>query len=77
MPDMRSAKLLPHPVLDYVKNRYNIVSDRQLAILLGLTAPLVSKVRTRNRKTSDELLLRIHEVFEIPIVVLKQLRNNE
>ena len=62
----------PNSMLDYVRNTVGSGTDKQLSIAIGIQAPLISKIRHRRTRVSPGVLLRIHEVTDIPI---KKLRN--
>lgn len=63
----------PNLLLDYVGKTLKSKNDRQLSIKLGIRPPVISKIRNRHTNISAEVLVRIHEVTEIPIKDLKKL----
>lgn len=63
----------PGSLLDAIALRLNANSDAALAKLLGIQAPLLSKVRNGSLPVSGGLLLCIHEVTGLSIVELRAL----
>ena len=61
-----SAKLL-----DYLRNKFNVESDFELAERLGASAPTMSRVRNGRSPVGANLILAIHEQFGIPIKDIK------
>lgn len=70
---MRAKPTPSHPLLDYVKEQYLLQTDIQLAKLLGVTTPCISKVRHKVNPVSSNLLIRVHEITGTPISKLKEL----
>lgn len=65
-----SAKLL-----DYLKDKYRLESDMELARELGVSAPTLSRVRTGHKPVGANLILAIHDAFEMPIKDIKGMLN--
>jgi len=60
-------------ILDELQKRFDIKNDRQLSIKLGVAAPVISRLRNGKSKVSAEMMIAIHEVFELPIAEIKEL----
>ena len=60
-------------LLDYLKEKFDIKNDRQLAIELGASHPTVSKIRNGKAKVSAEFMIAVHEKFNMPIAEIKEL----
>lgn len=60
-------------LLDYLKEKFEIKNDRQLAIELGASHPTVSKIRNGKAKVSAEFMIAVHEKFNLPIAEIKEL----
>ncbi|SHM67265.1 Cro/C1-type HTH DNA-binding domain-containing protein [Duganella sacchari] len=65
---------LTHCLLDGVMARQKIKNDAELSRCLRLAPSSISKIRRRRVPVSDEVLLRVHDAFDIPIAELKQLQ---
>ena len=50
-----------HPLLDFLKREYELKSDRALCDALGVTPPVISRIRARKCKVSAELIIVIHQ----------------
>ena len=60
-------------LLDELQNRFEIPNDRQLASKLGLSTPVISRIRTGKSGVSADVMIRIHEVLGLPIAEIKEL----
>lgn len=58
-------------LLDELQSRFEIKNDRQLAAKLDISTPVVSRVRNGKCKVSADIIIRIHEVFGLPIAEIK------
>ena len=68
-----AADARPHTLLDHVLLRQQLKNDAELSRALQLAPSSLSKIRHGRTGVSAELMLRVHEVFEIPIAELKRL----
>lgn len=50
-----------HPLFDKIMRDFNLKNDSALARALGLSRPVVSKIRHRKRPVGDTVLLQIHD----------------
>lgn len=64
---------VPHPLFDLLMEHYDLTSDRALAMKLGTYAPDISRIRNRKRAMGAELILRIHELTDMPVKRIKEL----
>ena len=62
-------------VLDYLKNKFHIDSDGDLARELGTSPPTMSRIRMGHKVITPKLILAIHEAFDIPIKDIKAMLN--
>jgi hypothetical protein len=62
-----------HPVLDYLKEKKLVKNDRDLARVLDVNPPLLSKIRNGHLKFGAWMILAVHEEFDIPIKEIKAL----
>lgn len=58
-------------LLDYLRARFEIKNDRKLAQELGFSTPTISKIRTGKYNVSAELIIAVHERFNMPIKEIK------
>jgi len=54
-------------LIDYLLQKYNIKNDRQLALMLAVKAPTLSKIRSGKSSVSADVILKIHKTFELPV----------
>lgn len=73
LPIHHHSKDYPHLLLDTLLERLQLKNDAALSRELGLAPPRISKVRRRHIAANAELVLRIHETFDIPIAELRAL----
>jgi plasmid maintenance system antidote protein VapI len=62
-------------LLDYLKERFHIETDGDLAKEIGTSAPTISRVRMGHKQITPTLILGIHEAFEMPIKDIKAMLN--
>lgn len=58
-------------LFDHLLRTYRVKNDRELAKLLGVLPPVVSKIRSGHAGMGDSIVLAVHEVFEMPIREIK------
>ena len=58
-------------LLDFLKEKFDIKNDRQLALALGVQAPAISKIRHGHSSITADFILKVHEAFDIPIKEIK------
>jgi len=58
-------------LLDFLKEKFNIKNDRQLAIMLGCQQPKLSKIRNGHSSVTPDFILKVHETFDIPVKDIK------
>lgn len=64
-------------LLDYLQQTYGIKTDRELAAKIGLSTPVVSRIRNGKCGVSGDVMIKIHEVFDMPIKQIKELCLNQ
>lgn len=62
-----------HLLLDALMDEFNLKNDAALASALGVSKPLISKVRNRVLPLRASLVLRIHDATGWPIKQIKEL----
>ena len=60
-------------LLDYLQKKYDIKNDRQLALKIGFSTPTLSKIRTGKYQVSADMIIAIHETFNMSIKDIKAL----
>jgi plasmid maintenance system antidote protein VapI len=65
--------LKPFELFDAIKRDFNLKNDAELARALEFTPPQVSKVRAGIIGCTDTVILRIHEVFGLPVAAIREL----
>lgn len=60
-------------LLDFLKEKFDIKNDRQLALALGVQAPAISKIRHGHSSITADFILKVHEAFDIPVKDIKAL----
>jgi hypothetical protein len=63
----------PAKLLDVVKERFGVQTDSELALLLNMTSPQISRIRHCGAPLSASALIKIHEISGLPIESLKML----
>lgn len=63
----------PSKLLDAIKERYAVHTDSELAELLDMTGPQISRIRHWGAPLSASALIKIHEISGLPIALLKKL----
>ncbi len=67
----------PNHLLDTVINHLELRSDAALSRVLGVEAPVISKIRHRRVPVGASFLIRVHEVTEISIQDLRALMGDQ
>ena len=62
----------PHRLFDFLIERFGIRSDYQLSHMLEVGPSAVSKFRS-GRPVTANLILKVHETFDVPIKDIKAL----
>jgi len=63
---------LDHKLIDFLRRELDAKTDRELARILDLGIPTISKIR-HGANVSEMVILRIHEKTDIPV---KAIRDN-
>lgn len=63
----------PNQLLDAVMAKLALKNDAALSQVLGVTAPLLSKVRHRRLPVSAELMIKVHDATTLSIAEIKGL----
>lgn len=62
-----------HKLFDKIKADNNLKSDCAFAAKAGITPSQVCKIRAGTVNASASVLLRLHEVFDIPFAEMREL----
>jgi hypothetical protein len=76
MPDSNTPHTVrydPADLLDAVQERLLLNNDAQLARLLDVQPPLISKIRNRHLPVGAAFLIRLHEASGLSIVDMRRL----
>jgi len=60
-------------LLDAVKERYAVKNDAELSRKLDVPPPTISKIRSGKVNVSADMILRIHETFDMPVKEIREL----
>jgi plasmid maintenance system antidote protein VapI len=60
-------------LLDELLKRFEIKNDRQLSDRLDVAPPVISRIRNKKANASSDFIIRVHEVFGLPIAEIKEL----
>jgi plasmid maintenance system antidote protein VapI len=60
-------------LLDTIKERHSIKSDAELSRKLDVPPPTISKIRSGRVSVSADMILRIHETFNMPVKEIREL----
>ncbi len=58
-------------LLDHVKETYGVPSDAELSRKLKVSPPIISRIRNGKCQVSAEIMIRIHEAFDMSIKDIK------
>ena len=64
---------MPYPLFDHIRDMYGIKTDRHLAQILGISHPLLSRIRHRVIRITPIVILAVHEQTSIPVARIKEL----
>ena len=62
-----------HTLFDFLKTEYDLPSDRQLCAALGISPPVISKIRHGVVGISSDIMIIIHEKTGMSIADIKEL----
>ncbi|MDP3844035.1 MAG: hypothetical protein Q8Q81_15955 [Oxalobacteraceae bacterium] len=63
----------PNHLLDALLQKLNLKNDAALSRVLGVSHPMISKIRHRKLPVGASLLIRMHEVSDLSIKELRDL----
>jgi plasmid maintenance system antidote protein VapI len=58
--------------LDFLKTEFNVKTDRALAQVMEVTPPVVSKWRKNTLSFGASMILRVHDLTDMPIKEIKE-----
>ncbi len=60
-------------LLDHIKATYGVKNDRQFANAIDISTPVISRIRNGKSGVSAEIMIKIHEIYGMPIADIKKL----
>ena len=69
----RWAVQTPHKLFDYLREKYGIKTDAQLAHILNARTPMISKVRNGAIRITPKLILEIHKQTKLPVEKIEEM----
>lgn len=63
----------PAKLLDHIMAKFHLKNDAALANFLQIKPPIISKIRNRHYGMSADLLIRIHDLTDIPVRALRNI----
>jgi len=63
----------PYKLFDHIREMYNLKTDTQLAHILNVRTPLISKIRSGAIRIPPTVIIAIHEQTNIPIAKIKEM----
>jgi hypothetical protein len=68
---------IPNPLFDYLIQKYDLKNDRALGEWLSLDQPTISKMRLKKPVITADVILRVHELTEMPVSEIKRIIRGE
>ena len=62
-------------LLDYLIKNYGYKNDNAIAEGTGISKGTISKIRTGKIKASAEIIIKVHEMYGLPIAQIKEMNN--
>ena len=63
----------PHKLFDHIREAYSIKTDAELAHILGISTPLISRVRNRAMFITPKMILAVHKQTKMPIEKIEEM----
>lgn len=60
-------------LLDYLIKNYGYKNDNAISLGIGISKGTISKIRNGKLKTSADIMIKIHEMYGLPIAQIKEL----
>jgi len=60
-------------LLDYLIKNHGYKNDSAIAFGTGISKGTISKIRNKKLKISAEIIIKVHELYGIPIAQIKEL----
>ena len=60
-------------LIDHLRREYKIRTDADLAKLLGVRPPAISKLRHGTSALTPSIILKIHETFNMPVKEIRRI----
>jgi plasmid maintenance system antidote protein VapI len=60
-------------LIDHLRREYKIRTDADLAKLLGVRPPAISKLRHGTSALTPSIILKIHEAFNMPVKEIRRI----
>ena len=62
-------------LLDYLIKNHGYKNDNAIAVGTGISKGTISKIRTGKIKASAEIIIKVHEMYGLPIAQIKEMNN--
>jgi hypothetical protein len=63
----------PHVLFDHIREMYNLKTDAQLAHVLGISTPILSRVRNRVMLITPKMILAVHKQTKMPVEKIEEM----
>jgi len=70
---VRSLKLKPHKLFDYLIETGTAKNDAEIAAIIGITAPYASRIRCGILPLGSKTILRIYDATDMTIEEIREL----
>jgi plasmid maintenance system antidote protein VapI len=60
-------------LIDYLLERFTLGTDAELARLMKLQPPTISKMRHGKMSLTPSFILKVHDTFDIPVKEIKKI----
>ncbi len=60
-------------LINFLRREHNIRTDADLAKLLGVRPPAISKLRHGTSALTPAIILKIHETFDMPVKEIRRI----
>jgi plasmid maintenance system antidote protein VapI len=60
-------------LIDYLLKRFTLGTDAELARMMELQPPTISKMRHGKMSLTPSFILKVHDTFDIPVKEIKQI----
>lgn len=68
-----NMELKENALLDHLMKKLGLKTNKQLADYFDIQQPVISKIRNRRMKVSNNFILLIHEKTDMPVAEIRKL----